>query len=84
MDEYLIFVSFYNNDKRATLLTFADSPEEAFDNIVKLKNIEYLHSIKRLHDLMTWDNIDAEIKPLRDLRSMMPKGMNMKIEWAHE
>ena len=30
------------------------------------------------------EDIDAEIKPLRDLRSMMPKGMNMKIEWAHE
>ena len=59
-----------NETETRELLTFADSPEEAIDNMVLLEAVRVLFQIKRIKDSKVWD-FDEELQPLREIRRMV-------------
>ena len=70
MDEFIITVLLNSENKPPELLTFANSIEEAIDNMVLLEAVRFLCQVKRIKDSKVWD-FDEELQPLREIRRMV-------------
>ena len=70
MHDFIATVLMNNETEKRELLTFADSPEEAIDNMVLLEAVRVLYQIKRIKDSKVWD-FDEELQPLREIRRMV-------------
>ena len=70
MDEFIATVLLNSENKPTELLTFANSIEEAIDNMVLLETVRVLCQIKRIKDSKVWD-FDEELQPLREIRRMV-------------
>ncbi len=70
MDEFIATVLLNSENKPTELLTFANSIEEAIDNMVLLEAVRVLCQIKRTKDSKVWD-FDEELQPLREIRRMV-------------
>ena len=70
MDEFIATVLLNSENKPTELLTFANSIEEAIDNMVLLEAVRVLYQIKRIKDSKVWD-FDEELQPLRDIRRLV-------------
>ena len=71
MDEFIATVLLNSENKPTELLTFANSIEEAIDNMVLLEAVRVLYQIKRIKDSKVWDFNDEELQPLREIRRMV-------------
>ena len=69
MHDFIATVFLDGETEKRELLTFADSPEEAIDNMVLLETVRVLSQIKRIKDSKVWD-FDEELQPLRESRRM--------------
>ena len=70
MHDFIATVFLDGETEKRELLTFADSPEEAIDNMVLLEAVRVLYQIKRIKDSKIWD-FDEELQPLREIRRMV-------------
>ena len=70
MHDFIATVFLDGETEKRELLTFADSPEEAIDNMVLLEAVRVLFQIKRIKDSKVWD-FDEELQPLREIRRMV-------------
>ena len=70
MDEFIATVLLNSENKPTELLTFANSIEEAIDNMVLLGAVRFLCQVKRIKDSKVWD-FDEELQPLREIRRMV-------------
>ena len=70
MDEFIATVLLNSENKPTELLTFANSIEEAIDNMVLLEAVRFLCQVKRIKDSKVWD-FDEELQPLREIRRMV-------------
>ncbi len=70
MDEFIATVLLNSENKPTELLTFANSIEEAIDNMVLLEAVRFLCQVKRTKDSKVWD-FDEELQPLREIRRMV-------------
>ena len=70
MDKFIATVFLDDETEKRELLTFADSPEEAIDNMVLLEAVRFLCQVKRIKDSKVWD-FDEELQPLREIRRMV-------------
>ena len=70
MHDFIATVLWNNETETRELLTFADSPEEAIDNMVLLEAVRVLCQIKRIKDSKVW-NFDEELQPLRKIKRMI-------------
>ena len=70
MHDFIATVLMNNETETRELLTFADSPEEAIDNMVLLEAVRFLCQVKRIKDSKVWD-FDEELQPLREIRRMV-------------
>ena len=70
MYDFIATVLLNNETETREFLTFADSPEEAIDNMVLLETVRVLCQIKRIKDSKVWD-FDEELQPLREIRRMV-------------
>ena len=70
MDEFIATVLLNSENKPTELLTFANSIEEAIDNMVLLEAVRVLYQIKRIKGSKVWD-FDEELQPLREIRRMV-------------
>jgi hypothetical protein len=70
VDEFIATVLLNSENKPTELLTFANSIEEAIDNMVLLEAVRFLCQLKRIKDSKVWD-FDEELQPLREIRRMV-------------
>jgi len=86
MHDFIATVLMNNETEKRELLTFADSPEEAIDNMVLLETVRVLCQIKRIKDSKVWD-FDEELQPLREIRRMVRESageVSMRLSFKEE
>ena len=79
MDDFIAKVFMNNETKPCELLTFANTPEEAIDNVVQIETAEFLCHIIRVKDGVIWD-FDQELGPLRKIRKMVFQTNDVEME----
>ena len=86
MDEFIATVLLNSENKPTELLTFANSIEEAIDNMVLLEAVRFLCQVKRTKDSKVWD-FDEELQPLREIRRMVSESageVSMRLSLKEE
>ena len=86
MDEFIATVLLNSENKPTELLTFANSIEEAIDNMVLLEAVRFLCQVKRIKDSKVWD-FDEELQPLREIRRMVRESageVSMRLSFTEE
>ena len=86
MHDFIATVFLDGETEKRELLTFADSPEEAIDNMVLLEAVRVLFQIKRIKDAKVWD-FDEELQPLREIRRLVRESageVSMRLSFTEE
>lgn len=80
MDDFIAKVFMDNETKPREILTFANTPEEAIDNVVQIEAAQFLCHVTRLKDGEIWD-FNQELEPLRKIRKMVFQTNDVEMEF---
>tara|TARA_A100001015_G_scaffold282001_1_gene345823 strand:+ start:1385 stop:1639 length:255 start_codon:yes stop_codon:yes gene_type:complete len=77
MKEYKLIVR--QDNKKETLKSYADSVEEAIDNMILIDSVSHLYLIEEVESKEQWE-FNEELNGLRELRKLIPSDVRLAFE----